>query len=47
MTPDEYIADLDEPRRGKSCVRFKKLEDLDRSTLVDLIRQTATGPYAQ
>jgi hypothetical protein len=32
---------------GKSCVRFKKLEDLDRAALVDLIRQTAAGPFAQ
>jgi hypothetical protein len=28
---------------GKSCVRFKQLEDLDRKALVALIKETAKG----
>jgi hypothetical protein len=28
---------------GKSCVRFKRLEDLDRSALASLIREGATA----
>jgi hypothetical protein len=30
---------------GKSCVRFKRLDDLDEGVLRELIRKTATAPW--
>jgi hypothetical protein len=38
---ERYVALLPKARIGKSCVRFKKLADLDESALVALIRETA------
>ena len=32
---------------GKSCVRIKKLEDVDLDVLAELIERTAAGPYPQ
>jgi len=32
---------------GKSCVRIKKLEDVDLDVLDELVRRAAQGPYAQ
>lgn len=44
---EQYRDRLPKADIGKSCVRFKRLEDLDRTALVELIRRTAEGPYAQ
>ena len=32
---------------GKSCVRIRKLEDVDLDVLAELIERTAAGPYPQ
>jgi len=32
---------------GKSCVRIRKLEDVDLDVLDELVRRAAQGPYAQ
>ena len=42
---EEYRNRLPKADIGKSCVRFKRLEDLDLDTLQDLLRRTAAGPY--
>ena len=39
---ERYVDRLPKARIGKSCVRFKKLADLDEHALVALIRETAT-----
>lgn len=44
---EQYRDRLPKADIGKSCVRFKRLEELDRTALVELIRRTAEGPYAQ
>jgi Domain of unknown function (DU1801) len=46
----EYVAEQYRDRFpkadiGKSCVRFKRPEDLDLDTLKELIRRTTAGPY--
>ena len=41
---DDYRERLPKADIGKSCVRFKALVDLDRETLEDLIRRSATWP---
>jgi hypothetical protein len=43
---DEYVAELYKDRLpqadiGKSCVRFKKVDDVDRATLTEMIRRGA------
>ena len=38
---ERYRDRLPKARIGKSCVTFKKLEDLDEKALVSLIKQTA------
>lgn len=45
-----YVAERFKPRFpkanvGKSCVRFKKLADLDAATLAELIRTTAASSW--
>jgi hypothetical protein len=58
-TPEQYIAQLDEPRReqvgrdrlpkadiGKSCVRFRSLDDLDQEVLRELVREAGKSPAA-
>ncbi|HXH87225.1 MAG TPA: DUF1801 domain-containing protein [Gaiellaceae bacterium] len=42
---EEYRERLPKAVIGKSCVRFKRLDDLDRDVLAELIRRTAAGPY--
>jgi hypothetical protein len=37
-----YVDQLPKASIGKSCVRFKRLADLDEKALVALIKQTAT-----
>ncbi|MGZ8781941.1 MAG: DUF1801 domain-containing protein [Gaiellaceae bacterium] len=44
---ERYRDRLSKANIGKSCVRFKQPADLDRNALVELIRETAAGPYAQ
>jgi hypothetical protein len=39
---ERYAERLPKASVGKSCVRFKRLADLDESALVALIKQTAT-----
>jgi hypothetical protein len=31
---------------GKSCVRFKRVEDLDEASLRDLLREAAAAPFS-
>ena len=42
MTPDDYIADLEEPRRGE----IQELHDLIRETVPDLESHVASGMLA-
>ncbi len=47
---DGYVADkfrdrLPKANIGKSCVRFKRLADLDEKALRELLRATAAGTY--
>ena len=39
---ERYVDRLPKASIGKSCVRFKKLADLDQQQLVALIEETAT-----
>ena len=44
---DGYVAEtykdkLPRANSGRSCVRFKRLSDVDRATLTELIRKGAT-----
>ena len=39
---ERYVDRLPKASIGKSCVRFKKLADLDQKVLVALIKETAT-----
>ena len=39
---DRYRKRLPKANIGKSCVRFKRLSDLDEAAVKDLIRETAT-----
>ena len=39
---ERYVTRLPKASIGKSCVRFKKLADLDEKALVALIKETAT-----
>ena len=41
-----YAARLPKADVGKSCVRFKRLSDLDQDALVELIKDTATTGLA-
>ena len=36
---DEYKSKLPKASIGKSCIRFKKLEDIDTSVLVEIIKK--------
>jgi hypothetical protein len=40
---ERYKERLPKASIGKSCVRFKKVEDLDRAALIALIKETAKG----
>jgi hypothetical protein len=40
---DQYKKELSKAKIGKSCVRFKKLDDLDPAALKKLIRHAATA----
>jgi hypothetical protein len=40
---ERYKERLPKADIGKSCVRFKKVEDLDRSALIAMIKETAKG----
>ena len=42
---EKYKAQLPKAKIGKSCVRFKKLADLDRKALEALIKETARSKY--
>ena len=42
---ERYRERLPKANIGKSCVRFKRLSDLDDATLRELIRETADGEY--
>ena len=42
---ERYRNRLPKANIGKSCVRFKRLTDLDEETLRELIRETAAGDY--
>ena len=47
---DGYVAEAFKPRLpkaniGKSCVRFKRLSDLDEDVLRELIRETSASSY--
>ncbi len=42
---EQYRERLPRANIGKSCVRFKRLADLDETALRDLIRQTATSRW--
>lgn len=39
---ERYRKRLPKANIGKSCVRFKRLSDLDQAALKDLVRETAT-----
>ena len=39
---DRYVDRFPKAMMGKSCVRFRKLADLDEAALVALIEETAT-----
>lgn len=48
-TPEQYIAEtykgkLPKADIGKSCIRYKRLSDLDLQTIRDLIKETADLP---
>lgn len=40
---ERYRDRLPKANIGKSCVRFKRVDDLDRSALIALIKATAKG----
>ena len=42
---EKYKAQLPKAKIGKSCVRFKKLADLDKEALESLIKETARTKY--
>jgi hypothetical protein len=42
---ERYRDRLPKASIGKSCVRFKRVSDLDEATLRDLLRETAAGNY--
>ena len=42
---ERYRERLPKADIGKSCVRFKRLSDLDEATLRELIRETADGDF--
>ena len=42
---ERYKKRLPKADIGKSCVRFKRLSDLDETRLRELIRETAEGDY--
>lgn len=42
---ERYRERLPEADIGKSCVRFKRLSDLDEEALKDLIAETASGKW--
>ena len=44
---EEFRDRLPKADIGKSCVRIKKLEDVDLDVLHELVRRTAAGPYLQ
>jgi len=44
---EDYRDRLPKADIGKSCVRIKKLEDVDLDVLDELVRRAAQGPYAQ
>ncbi|HET9137999.1 DUF1801 domain-containing protein [Actinophytocola sp.] len=49
VVADGYLAETYRPRLpkasiGKSCIRFKRLADLDRDTLVSLFKDAAAHP---
>jgi hypothetical protein len=39
---ERYVDRLPKAKIGKSCVRFKKLADLDETALVALVKETAS-----
>jgi len=43
---ERYRDRLPKANIGKSCVRFKRLTELDEETLRELIRETAAGDYS-
>ncbi len=42
---ERYQERLPKANIGKSCVRFKRLSDLDEAVLVELIRETAAASW--
>ena len=42
---ERYVDRLPKADIGKSCVRFKRLSDLDEGVLRELLRETAEGDY--
>ncbi len=42
---ERYKEKLPKANIGKSCVRFKRLSDLDKGALRELIRETASGDW--
>jgi len=45
--PESYKSKLPKASIGKSCIRFKRLEDLDRKVLEQLLKETVRiGPMA-
>jgi hypothetical protein len=42
---ERYKERLPKANIGKSCVRFKKLDDLDRAALIAMIKETAKGSF--
>lgn len=42
---EEFRDRLPKADIGKSCIRIKKLEDVDLGVLVELVKRTAAGPY--
>jgi hypothetical protein len=44
---ERYAARLPKASIGKSCVRLKRLSDVDEGALIELIRETANTPYGE
>ena len=44
---EDFVDRLPKADIGKSCVRIRKLEDVDLGVLADLIERAAAGPYPQ
>ena len=42
---ERYKKQLPKANIGKSCVRFKRLDDLDLSALTALLKETASTPF--